>query len=390
MWEKILRNDWHIRMADSILSRDTQVHVKWEYDDGVVLQGMAAIYDLTGEARYLRYIQALMDSFVLDDGQSIRGYSPDEYNIDHINNGKILLYLHEKTGEARYLRAAKLLMSQLQSHPRTQEGAFWHKQIYPYQVWLDGLYMGSPFYAHYAADYLGPDALDDVALQFRICFKHTLDMRTGLHYHAWDEKHTQFWCDPETGCSKHFWARAMGWFCAALVDVLDSFPATHPARPEIEAYFRACADTVLAVQDVNTNVWFQILDQNTRPGNYLEASASCLFVYALAKAVRTGLLPSSYWQRITQAYDGIITQFVEVYKGLVNLNKCCQVAGLGNTDARDGSFAYYISEPIICNDRKGIGAFLQAAVEVEGYGKNHIISPLASSETDPASPPHTF
>lgn len=369
MWEKTLRNDWHIKMAQSVLARDTQRHTEWTYDDGVVLQGMAAVYELTGDSKYLTYIRELMDSFVSVDGETIYGYSPLEYNIDHINNGKILLYLYEKTGDARYLHASELLMWQLQSHPRTDEGGFWHKQIYPHQMWLDGIYMGSPFYARFASLSQNEAMFDDIACQIRLCYTHTLDAATGLHYHAWDEKHAQFWCDAQTGCSRHFWARAMGWFCAALVDVLDFFPLAHAVRSEIEAYFRACADAVLAVQDAKTGVWYQILDQGARPGNYLEASASCLFVYALAKGIRVGLLPKAYIPRVSKAYDGVIMQFVETYKGLVNLNKCCQVAGLGNTDARDGSFAYYIGEPIICNDPKGVGAFLQAAAEVEGRGE---------------------
>lgn len=367
MWEKILRNDWHIRMADSVIARDTEIHAKWEYDDGVVLQGIAAVYALTGDEKYMAYIRRVMDSFVQDGGKAIRGYSPVEYNIDHINNGKILLYLYEQTGEEAYRAAADLLMAQLRTHPRTDEGGLWHKQIYPHQMWLDGAYMGTPFYARYAAQYLDATVMDDVALQFRLSYAHTLDETTGLHYHAWDSRREQFWCDPKTGCSENFWGRAMGWYCAALVDTLDYFPKEHPTCAELEGYLRACADAIFAVQDAATGVWYQVLDQGTRPGNYLEASASSLFVYAFAKGIRMGVLPKEMAPRVRAAYDGIITQFVEVYKGLTNLNKCCQVAGLGNKGDRDGTFAYYMSEPIICNDRKGVGAFLQAAAEVEGF-----------------------
>lgn len=366
MWDKVLYNDWHLKLAETILARDTQIHARWAYDDGVVMNGFAALYDLTGEKRYFEYIKRVIDSFLLGGGAAIRDYSLNEYNIDHINNGKLLLYLCAKTGEAKYRRAADLLRSQLRTHPRTGEGGFWHKQIYPFQMWLDGLYMGAPFYTRYAVMFGELDAFADVARQFRLSFQHTLDEKTGLHYHAWDEKRAQFWCDKETGCSENFWGRAMGWYVAAMVDVLEFFPEPHPDRAEIIGFLNACATALLNVQDEKTGVWYQVLDQGTRPGNYLEASCSCLFVYALAKGIRNGWLPPSVAPRVRRAYEGIITQFVELYKGQVDLNKCCQVAGLGNVDERDGTFAYYMREPIIANDPKGVGAFLQAAVEVEG------------------------
>ncbi|HML47737.1 MAG TPA: glycoside hydrolase family 88 protein [Clostridia bacterium] len=366
MWEKTLYNQWHIRMADSVLARDTQRHAKWEYDDGVVMQGMAELYELTGNEAYLTYVRDLIDSFLEDEGRRIRSYAPTEYNIDHLNNGKMVLYLYERMGDVSYRRAADLLMSQLAAHPRTSEGGFWHKRIYPNQMWLDGIYMGTPFYARYARDFALENAWDDIALQILLCYDHTLDPKTGLLYHGWDEAHAQFWCDPKTGCSRHFWGRAMGWFCAALADVLEIFPKEHPAFVEIRRRFMACAEAVLNAQDPASGVWYQILDQGDRPGNYLEASASSLFVYALAKGIRLGWLPKESAPRIRRAYEGVIAQFVELYKGLVNLNKCCKVGGLGNVEERDGSFAYYISEPILCNDRKGVGAFLQASVEVEG------------------------
>ncbi len=369
MWEKVIYNEWHIKLAASIMRRDVQPHRHWSYDDGVIWNGFAALYDLTGDARYLAFIKEGVDSFILGGGAAIRDYRPDEYNIDHINNGKLILYLYEKTGEAKYRRAADLLMSQLHAHPRTSEGGFWHKQIYPHQMWLDGIYMGSPFYARYAKMFGPASAFDDVAKQIRVCFAHTLDEKTGLHYHAWDEKRQQFWCNRETGCSPHFWGRAMGWYVAALVDVLDFFPEDHAGRTEIIGYLADCAKALFAVQDEKTGVWYQVLDQAERPGNYLEASASCLYTYAFAKGVRKGYLDKALMPKIERAYEGIITQFVEIYKGEVDLNKTCQVAGLGNTNDRDGTFAYYMREAIIVNDLKGVGAFLQAAVEMEALRK---------------------
>lgn len=362
--------NWAERTAQSIMDRTPRLHEekghqgKWSYDYGVVLKGFELLWKQTGERKYFQYVQDNMDHFVQED--EIRGYRVDEYNIDHINNGKLLFPLYRETGLEKYRRAADLLRQQLLAHPRTSEGAFWHKQIYPYQIWLDGLYMGAPFYLEYLLTFEDGQGLDDVTKQFILCEKHTKDAATGLLYHAWDEKRAQPWCDPETGLSPNFWGRSMGWFVMALADVLELLPKEHKDYKELVRIYRDALTALRSYQDQGSGVWYQVVNQGGRKGNYLEASASSMIVYAMAKGRRLGLLDDSWDEALDRGFHGLITEFVlETKEGWVNLNKNCMVAGLGGADQRDGTYAYYISEPIITNDQKGLGAFLQACAEYE-------------------------
>ncbi|MBP1043947.1 glycoside hydrolase family 88 protein [Vagococcus sp. BWB3-3] len=363
--------NWSIKTADSIIERtpklyeDKGYHGKWSYDYGVVLKGFEAIWRATKDPKYLQFIQDNMDYFIQADG-SIRGYEVGEYNIDHINNGKLLFTLYRETGQEKYRLAADLLRSQLKEHPRTSEGAFWHKEIYPYQIWLDGLYMGAPFYGEYDLTFNEGKDLEDVIKQFILCDRHTRDPETGLLFHAWDETKSQPWCDPETGLSENFWGRSLGWYVMALVDMLEILPENHSGHAILSAFL---VDTLVALrpyQDV-TGVWYQVVNQGQRKGNYLEASASSMITCGMAKGIRLGVLDQSDWQpTLEKAYQGLIEEFILLTKeGWVNLNKNCQVAGLGGADQRDGTYTYYISEPIIVNDQKGVGAFLQATAEYE-------------------------
>ena len=260
------------------------------------------------------------------------------------------------------------LRRQLAGHPRTRSGGFWHKHIYPNQMWLDGIYMAAPFYAEYARTFDEPDAFDDIAHQIILIEEHTRDPQTGLLYHAWDESKQQPWADPETGCSPHFWGRAMGWYAMAIVDVLDYFPENHPRREAIIAILRRVSDALTRVQDEATGLWFQVLDQREREGNYLESSASCMFVYALAKGVRKSYLPEQFLAAARRGYRGILQEFITVdATGLVSLDKTCAVAGLGGNPYRDGSFAYYVGEKVAANDYKGVGPFILASLEMEEF-----------------------
>lgn len=362
---------WAVKTADTLMERlprlyeDKGYNGKWSYDYGVVLKGYELLWKQSGERKYFNYIADNMDYFIQEDG-SIRGYRKDEYNIDHINNGKLLFTLYAETGLEKYKLAAANLRDQLQTHPRTSEGAFWHKQIYPYQIWLDGLYMGSPFYLEYLLTFEGGANLDDVTKQFILCEKHTKDPVTGLLFHAWDEKKVQPWCNPETGLSENFWGRSMGWYLMALVDVLEMLPEDHADYAELVRILRDTLDALKNYQNAEAGVWYQVVNLGERKGNYLEASASSMIVYAIAKGIRLDALDNSWTEVLDRAYAGLIAEFVLVTKeGRVNLNKNCQVAGLGGADKRDGTYAYYISEPIITNDQKGLGAFLQACAEYE-------------------------
>jgi unsaturated rhamnogalacturonyl hydrolase len=339
---------------------------KWSYDMGVVLKGFEGLWRNTGDVKYYNYIQKQMDFFVRDDG-SIKTYKPDEYNIDHINNGKLLLLLYRVTQKEKYLKAAALLRDQLRTHPRTKEGGFWHKKIYPYQMWLDGLYMAEPFYAEYADLVHDSGAFDDVANQFIWMEKHARDPQSGLLYHAWDENKEQQWANKQTGTSPLFWARAMGWYATALVDALDWFPENHPKRKILIDILNRLVNAIVKVQDPKTGLWLDILNYKG-PGkekNYFEASASSQFVYSIAKGIRKGYILAGKIAVATKGYSGIIKQFIKAENGQTNLHGTVKVSGLGGNPYRDGSFDYYMSEDVIVNDAKGIGAFLLASNEME-------------------------
>lgn len=338
---------------------------QWNYEQGVVLEGFASLWKNTADPRYFDYIQKSIDFYVTPEGD-IRTYRKGEYNIDHVKTGRSLLTLYKVTNDPKYYKAAHLLREQLKSHPRNAEGGFWHKQIYPNQMWLDGLYMAEPFYTEYAETFHEQEAFDDIALQFILMERHARDRKTGLLYHGWDESKQQKWANKTTGCSPNFWGRSMGWYGMALVDVLDHFPVTHPAHDTLVAILQRLAGAVIKVQDPVSGLWYQVPDKQGEKGNYHEASASCMFVYMLSKGIRQGYLPCSYLKAVARAWDGITGEFVEKRgDGTINLKGTVSVAGLGGNPYRDGSYGYYLSERVVTNDPKGIGAFLLAANEVE-------------------------
>ncbi|MBD0373790.1 MAG: glycoside hydrolase family 88 protein [Pyrinomonadaceae bacterium] len=347
------------------LTSEPDKPLKWSYEQGVLLKGMEGVWLSTGDGRYFSYIQRGMDHFVTEEG-GIRTYKPEDYNLDNLLNGRLLLLLYKVTGKEKYRKAAALLREQLKTHPRTTEGGFWHKKIYPSQMWLDGLYMGEPFYAEYAATFDEPAAFDDIARQFVLMELRARDARTGLLYHGWDESRKQRWADPQTGRSPNFWGRAMGWYAMALVDTLDYFPKDHPQRGALLAILSRVAAAVEKYQEPKSGLWYQVVDKGGADGNYLEASASSMFVYALAKGVRQGYLPPFYLKVAQKGYEGIRAQFIEsAGVGGVNLKGTVSVAGLGGNPYRDGSYQYYIGEKVVTNDPKGVGAFLMAANEME-------------------------
>lgn len=347
-----------------LLPKEKVYHGKWSYDIGVVLLGVKEAYVQTKDQMYFRYIKETMDYYIQEDG-IIKNYYFDAMNIDHINNGKLLFLLYKETGEEKYKVALDRLYLQLEEMPRTSEGGFWHKKIYPYQMWLDGLYMGAPFLAEYLQTFADGQGLTEVIKQFRLCYQHTVDEQSGLLYHAWDEKKEQFWANPQTGCSPNFWGRSMGWFMMALVDTIALIESSECTK-ELQNMFLRCLSALAKIRDQEKKVWYQVLDKGKEPGNYLEASASSMICYATAKAQKIGLLDDEWDLFINETYQGIKEEFVFLTEnGWLNLIRNCEVAGLGGPDNRDGSFVYYISEPIVTNDFKGYGAFLQASLLIE-------------------------
>ncbi len=351
----------------------------WSYDQGVIFSGIKGLWYKTSDPKYFRYMQRWMDNMI-DDNGGIKGYKQEDYNIDNVLLGRTLLLLYKVTEKPKYYKAALTLRKQLQNQPRTNAGGFWHKKRYPYQMWLDGLYMGEPFYTEWATTFHEDTALNDIARQFILMEQFSRDSKTGLMYHGYDESRQQQWADKTTGLSPNFWARAMGWYGAALVDVLEEFPATHPKYDSLVQILNRYAVAVRKVQDAKTGLWWDVLNFPNREKNYFEASASSQFVYALAKGVRLGLLPNSFLQTATKGYEGITRNFIATENGLTVLNGTVSVSGLGGDPGkyRDGSYAYYMSEKVITNDPKGVGAFIQSANEIEllptlGTGKGKTV-----------------
>jgi unsaturated rhamnogalacturonyl hydrolase len=366
------------RMAESEMRRtpdptmlDATTRPRWEYTPGLVLHAILDVWRKGADARYWTYAKAYYDGMIDPSGAIAGGYAKDEYNIDRINPGKPLFLLYEKTKDEKYRKAIENLRQQMREHPRTAEGGFWHKKRYPHQMWLDGLYMGAPFLAQYAVTFGEPALLDDVVRQFVLMEKHARDPRSGLLHHGWDESRQQKWADPITGRSPAFWGRAMGWYAMGLVETLDFVPAEHPRRGDLVDILARLADAVARVQDADSGLWYQVVDAGPRDGNYLEASVSAMLSYALLKGARLGYLDARFGAAGRRAYDGLVRKLVTVdADGLVNLNRVCQVAGLGgdpNADGRyrSGTFEYYVSERIRSNDPKGVGPFIFASLEVE-------------------------
>lgn len=379
---------WSVRMADSEMARrgDSLTWkaggtAKWDYTTGLFTLTLLKLNEYVPDASYVRFATNAIGSFIsnynvrevsidnlqVSDSASIRGYTVEEYQLDALNSGKTALALWQLTQDERYEKCATLLRKQLDTQPRTSDGGFWHKQRYPNQMWLDGLYMEAPFYAECAKLFNTPKDFDDVAKQFQLVDQHLYDAKSGLFYHGWDSAKAQGWANPATGASSNFWGRAVGWYAMACVDVLDFLPANHPARKEIIAELKKVSDGIVKWQQADSGLWWQVMDQGNRKGNYLEATAAAMFVYAMAKGVNHGYLARDYVPAILKGYSGIITKLVKTDGDKTSLTQCCQVAGLGVFDEknRDGSFKYYVSEPIVENDLKGVGPFILAGIEVQ-------------------------
>ena len=367
---------------------------KWTYEEGVLLDGITAEWHTTGNADYFRYLKETIDPHLDGDASSttpILGYPADQHSLDNIKTGQNLLTLYRVTGQVKYYRAAKYVRDQLRLQKRTASGGFWHKDIYPNQVWLDGAYMAGPFLAEYGATFHEPEDFDEVVHELLLMDQHMRDPRTGLMIHGWDESKQMPWADKATGLSPEAWGRAMGWYGMALVDVLDWIPLNHPQRPALLAALDRTAKAIVKYQDPTTGLWWQVLDKPTQAGNDVEASASSMFVYTLAKGVRMGYLPQSDEATARRGWEGIQKKFVTTdAEGHLTLNGTVKVGGLGGKPYRSGTFDYYTHEPVIANDAKGLGAFLLAGSEMEqsvtqsvAQGKVALVDAFFNSQTRP-------
>jgi unsaturated rhamnogalacturonyl hydrolase len=379
---------WSVRVAQSEMVRcpqawqlDFQPRLKWDYCHGVELQAFLNLYDAYGDQRYFDYARQYCDTMTLADG-SVQTYRPSELSLDRINTGKIFFRMYEQTKEEKYRLALDNFRAQLVAQPRTKEGGFWHKQVYPNQMWLDGIYMASPFYAEYAYRNNRPRDYQDVIRQFVVVARHTYDPATGLYRHAWDEKHEQPWADKTTGQSAHTWGRAMGWFSMALVDALEFIPTHEEGRDSVMAILQNVAAQIQKWQEPKSGLWYQVIDCSGREGNYLESSASAMFIYTLYKGVRLGYLDPAYLEVAEKGYEGFLKEFIEVdAQGVVSITKACAVAGLGGTPYRSGDYDYYIHEKIRANDPKAVGPFINASLEKERLDRQRAACPLTKSNS---------
>lgn len=359
---------------------------KWNYEMGTVFMGFERLWRTSGDFRYYEYMKKILDKFITEDGK-IKTYKMEDYNLDNIPTGRQLLTFFQTQNIKKYKQAADLLQIQLARQPRTKADGYWHKLIYPTQMWLDGLYMAQPFRAEYALMTGKTEDFEDIANHFIIMERMGRDDKTGLLYHGWDESRTQKWANPQTGKSPEFWSRAMGWYIMGLVDVLENFPAEHPRRAELVNILNRLSSALVKYQDPATGVWWQVTDKGGKEGNYLESSGSAMFVMGLAKGVKLGYLPETYLPAIKKGMDGLITQFVEKdAQGTYHYTKAVGGAGLGGTPYRDGTYEYYVKEPYRTDDLKAIGPFIQACVEVDllnsrlGKGKTILVDNYFNNE----------
>jgi unsaturated rhamnogalacturonyl hydrolase len=337
----------------------------------VVFQGMEAVWQNVPDGDDFSYIKHSVDQFLPADGSTIRSYDLLKFSVDDVLLGRQLLFLYAVTHDEKYHRAAALLRQQLALQPRTPEGGFWHGASYPQQMGLDNLYMIEPFYAEYAHTFNEPADFDDITRQFVLTVAHLRDPRTGLLYPMWDEAHDQPWADRVSGASPVLWSRAMGWCMMALVDTIPYYKSNDPGRAKLLAILNRLAAAIVRYQDPATGLWYEVTDRPNAPGNYLESSAACMFVYALAKGVREGYLPAQYFDHASSAYRGILKRFVIVdADGSMTLTGTVKGVPLTADLTRDNSYAHYVlASAVVSNDPKGVGAFLLASVEIERHSQ---------------------
>lgn len=339
----------------------------WNYIDGCMMVSLLELYKTTKEEKYLTFVKNFVDYYVYEDG-TILGYEKEKYSTDDVSETRVLFDLYAYTKEEKYVKAIHRVYEQILTHPRTKEGNFWHKKIYPNQVWLDGLYMMQPFYTRYETQMNKMQNYSDIVQQFKNVYEIMRDPKTGLYYHGYDSSKTMFWADPKTGLSKNFWLRSLGWFTVSMIDVFEYMDEQmFDERHTIMEMFKETVDSILKVQDSKSKMFYQVPNFPGKEKNYLETSGSSMIAYAILKGVRLKALPPRYQEIGLEIFEGICNTYLTVKNDDLNLGGICLVAGLGpeNNLRRDGTYEYYMSEPIVENDAKGVGPFIMAYTEVK-------------------------
>lgn len=360
---------WSVKMANTVLNRSDSLiyyvdrNPKWAYD--VAFLGMAIDRLGNTDGRYSRYMENWVDHFVKSDG-SVTDYKLKEYNLDRIFPGRDVIAVYKRHPNPKYKIALDNFIEQLKTQPKTNSGGYWHKNIYPSQMWLDGIFMASTYMAQYAKEFDRPEWFDVACAQTKLIYEKTLDSETGLLMHAWDESRSQKWCDPVTGKSHYPWSRAMGWYILAIEDILEYLPENHPSRADLIAILQKTCDALVKVRDPKTGLWFQVLNYGGREGNYLEGSGSAMYTYAFARGAHKNWLNKKYLSIANSTFDGIIKELISVdNKGQITIHNICGGCGLGGNPYRDGSYEYYVNEKRVDNDTKGVAPFIMAALELD-------------------------
>lgn len=339
----------------------------WNYIDGCMMVSLLELYKTTKEEKYLEFVKGFVDYYVHEDG-TILGYNKEKYSTDDVSETRVLFDLYAYTKEEKYSKAIEMVYEQVKTHPRTKEGNFWHKKIYPNQVWLDGLYMIQPFYTRYETERNKMQNYADIVRQYKNVYSLMRDEKTGLYYHGFDSSKEMFWADKKTGLSKNFWLRSLGWFTVSLIDVYEYMnEQMYDEYHTIKMMFKETVDSLLKFQDQESKMFYQVPNFPNREGNYLETSGSSMIAYAILKGVRLKALPERYQKIGLEIFNGICNKYLTVKNDDLNLGGICLVAGLGPETnlRRDGTFEYYMSEPVVENDAKGVGPFIMAYTEVK-------------------------
>ncbi|MFV0342443.1 MAG: glycoside hydrolase family 105 protein [Anaerocolumna sp.] len=341
-------------------SKSEKSHTKWKYEDGCILSACMSLYEATKNSYYKDLIKDYMDHYITDEG-SILTYEKETYNLDNIQSGKALFFLLEETKEDKYKKALDDLMDQLKSHPRTGSKSFWHKQIYPDQIWLDGLYMAQPFYLMYEKKFNNKENYADIINQYKNCRKFLFDEDKKLYYHAYDEAKIQKWANKTTGWSPNFWIRAMGWYFMSIIDTWEAMGEENEDYKDfLKDLLQEAVDGILPYKDAKTNMFYQLVDRTDISANYLETSGSSMIACSILKACRLNVLPEAYLKEGLAIFNGIVEHKLLPLSDQYVLTGICEVAGLGPGEKRDGTVAYYLSESIVSNEVKGVAAFSMA------------------------------
>lgn len=343
---------------------------KWNYEDGCILLAAIELFKATSNKIYRDFVVNYISNYVLEDGR-IQYYSIEDYNLDNIAPGRAIIFAYEQTGEERFYKAVELLMKQLKNHPRTESGNFWHKKIYPNQIWLDGLFMAQPFYMAVETKFGKKEGYPDIISQYKNVRKNIFNEEKELYYHAFDESREIFWADKVTGLSENFWLRAIGWFQMSIIETMQEMPkAVYENYNDLQLIFKESIKGILKYQDSKSKLFYQVVDHPEVEGNYLETSGSAMIAASILKACRMRvLLSEKYWHIGEEILKELIDQKLVLEEGQLVLKDCCAVAGLGpNENRRDGTVEYYLSEPIVDNDNKAIAAlFIAYAQYISGH-----------------------